>query len=374
VRDIAAGYDESIPRELAAAGGKLWLSARTSTTGHEPWISDGTGAGTRRVADLRPGAGSSTPADFAAATNGTVFSADAGGRGRELWRSDGTAAGTSLLQDVAPGVRGADIAWIHRAGDRIFLSADDGAHGQELWSLPATLPPPADTTAPVVSSVAEWLQTGSALTADGVPVALTWRATDDRAAPADLRFGISSRRMSGGTWGAWGSPIASAGPPLLRGRVFGNRTQARVRATDPAGNTGAYATGPAILPVRVEDSAGDPPLRYAGAWTRVARSGASGGTVRATSAAGATATLSFKARSVGVVMPRRAGLGTASVCLDPGTSGQSCTTVDLSPAIGLGEKRVVWMRNGLDPATTRKVQVRAVSGTVELDAFVELRP
>lgn len=102
--DLRAGADGSYPQSMASIGGLAWLSADDGVAGRELWVSDGTSAGTRLVADLRPGPGSSDPAGFVELVDGRVaFAADDGVAGRELWVSDGTAGGTSLLADVAPG-------------------------------------------------------------------------------------------------------------------------------------------------------------------------------------------------------------------------------------------------------------------------------
>jgi len=65
--------------------GVLFFSAFTSTTGLEPWRSDGTPDGTFRFQDINPGAASSSPGSIVE-VNGTVyFVADDGIHGNELW-------------------------------------------------------------------------------------------------------------------------------------------------------------------------------------------------------------------------------------------------------------------------------------------------
>ena len=84
VKDIAPGPDGSHPEGLAVVGGQLLFAADDGTTGHEPWISDGTPHGTFRVADLHPGPDASSPEGFAALGSEVFFSADDGRHGREL--------------------------------------------------------------------------------------------------------------------------------------------------------------------------------------------------------------------------------------------------------------------------------------------------
>jgi hypothetical protein len=76
-------------------------------------------------------------------------------------------------------------------------------------------------------------------------------------------------------------------------------------------------------------------------------------------------------KSAGIVMPLRSTLGTAQICLDPGTASQSCVTVDLSPASGLAPQTLVFARNGLS-AAQHKIQVKVESGRVELDAIATI--
>jgi ELWxxDGT repeat protein len=86
----------------SAAGGALWLGADDGVHGVEPWISDGTTAGTRLLRDIASG-GDSTPQLFTAAASRVFFTAADGTHGVELWETDGTESGTSLVRDFQPG-------------------------------------------------------------------------------------------------------------------------------------------------------------------------------------------------------------------------------------------------------------------------------
>jgi len=97
VRDIRPGARSSSPYGLTALGNTLFFVANDGTSGSELWRSDGTSAGTVRVADIRPGSASSYPQGLTAIENTLYFNANDGSSGKELWKSDGTAAGTYLL-------------------------------------------------------------------------------------------------------------------------------------------------------------------------------------------------------------------------------------------------------------------------------------
>jgi uncharacterized protein (TIGR03382 family) len=68
---------------------------------------------------------------------GVIFTA-----GGEPWISDGTTAGTRRLQEIAPYARASSPAGFTVSGDRVFFTADDGLHGRELWVLPAAAKQP----------------------------------------------------------------------------------------------------------------------------------------------------------------------------------------------------------------------------------------
>jgi len=127
--------------EMVGAAGRLFLAVADGDHGLELWTSDGTSAGTALVRDIASGPASSQIAGLTAAGSRVFFSADDGVHGAELWVTDGTAAGTRLAADVAPAALPSNPQEITAAGDRLYFSADDGLHGRELWVLPLAGPP-----------------------------------------------------------------------------------------------------------------------------------------------------------------------------------------------------------------------------------------
>lgn len=87
----------------------------------EPWFSDGTPAGTYRLADVRPGPSGSFPEDFAALGELAVFSAD-----DDLWVTDGTPGGTALLVDTNANFLGSVVVDVAGSPVGYFISQTDG--------------------------------------------------------------------------------------------------------------------------------------------------------------------------------------------------------------------------------------------------------
>jgi ELWxxDGT repeat protein len=129
-------------REMAADGGRVFLTVFTEESGEELWVS--AGGVTEPLADLRPGPAGSGPAHLRVVDGRLYFAADDGSSGQELWGSDGTAAGTGRVADLAPGPDPSSPGAVTAAaGGRLLFAADDGVHGRELFELDATaLPPP----------------------------------------------------------------------------------------------------------------------------------------------------------------------------------------------------------------------------------------
>jgi ELWxxDGT repeat protein len=89
-----------IPNDLLVVGSKLFFTGNVSTYNREPWVSDGTAAGTKMLRNLDPDPGiPSNPTELTAVGDTLFFSADVGGD-RELYKSDGTTAGTRLVRNV----------------------------------------------------------------------------------------------------------------------------------------------------------------------------------------------------------------------------------------------------------------------------------
>jgi len=142
VRDSTPGNALSGVGEGVALGSRLVYSYYDGAAhGWEPWISDGTAAGTMLIRDLYPGAGDSQIGDLTAYHGRVYFRATDGVHGNELWVTDGTAAGTTMLVDAVPGANGSDAGenLIRVAGDTLYFVADTVSNDDQLWKTDGTV-------------------------------------------------------------------------------------------------------------------------------------------------------------------------------------------------------------------------------------------
>ena len=161
--------------------GLLYFTAEDADHGEELWRSDGTAAGTYRLADVRPGPEDSFTTSLVEMggkvyfsgwgelwrTDGTVggtarvkatwgaddltvfgnrilFTAASAAHGYELWRSDGTAKGTVMIANLSPGKASTRFDDFLVVGRRVFFVAEASAAGHQLWVTDGT---PAGTRA-----------------------------------------------------------------------------------------------------------------------------------------------------------------------------------------------------------------------------------
>ena len=128
----------SNPSGLTTIGDNVYFSANDGKTGYEPWVTDGTTAGTVLLKDLVPGPTSSTPEWFAGHGNQIVFGAYSPATGNELYFTDGTAAGTRLLRDISTGSYSSYPTYMTWCAGKVYFAATFSVQGKpvagnELW-------------------------------------------------------------------------------------------------------------------------------------------------------------------------------------------------------------------------------------------------
>jgi ELWxxDGT repeat protein len=131
-------YPPGVRPGFTELGGRVYFAAADAAHGEEIWSTDGTPEGTELVKDIAPGPLGSYPRSLVAWHGRLYFRARDIAHGMELWTSDGTAQGTRLVQDILPGPSSSTPQELTVAGESLYFSAHDGEHGRELWELPAS--------------------------------------------------------------------------------------------------------------------------------------------------------------------------------------------------------------------------------------------
>ncbi len=136
VKDIVVGSLSSSPQGFLVGGGKAYFTIRDRTE-VSLWVSDGTSFGTRLLF------GPPDPELLLEVTPGVIVDGHAYFRlndlehGSEPWVSDGTPAGTTLLADLEPRQDGGSFPYALKAGAErcFFLANEDFRRGEtELWA------------------------------------------------------------------------------------------------------------------------------------------------------------------------------------------------------------------------------------------------
>lgn len=116
----------SYPLNITPIGNRLYFGATLGFSNNEPWYSDGTEAGTQMLKEIGAGAAYSNPYDFVNIDNTSFYFKTYNGSIASIYRSDGTDAGTiQIVNDVLsePMVLVNNILF--------FVKRD--ANGTELW-------------------------------------------------------------------------------------------------------------------------------------------------------------------------------------------------------------------------------------------------
>jgi ELWxxDGT repeat protein len=123
--------------------GSLFMTAQDPDHGYEPWLSDGTEAGTDLIKDIYPGRAESQRRLVRPVALGDSIFFPAMWDGTEsegLWKTDGTEAGTLLVKDVRPGILcGLNDSLTLLDGTLFFVVSVDTSPGTyELWRSDGT--------------------------------------------------------------------------------------------------------------------------------------------------------------------------------------------------------------------------------------------
>lgn len=122
----------------AAVDGSLFLAADDGEHGAELWKA--TPGGAKLVKDIRVGRRGSEPHTFTRLRDRVYFLADDGVHGQELWRTNGTGKGTRLVANLTRGRNGA-LVGVAASRKKLFLSSTRfGRRGitSRLWTSDGT--------------------------------------------------------------------------------------------------------------------------------------------------------------------------------------------------------------------------------------------
>jgi ELWxxDGT repeat protein len=135
VKDINAGPDSSVslnPNTTVTLGDRIFFIA-FDDTGGQPWVSDGTAAGTRRIKPTVDFSRNGGAYDFIAYNNQVYFAGHDGAES-EIWRTDGTDAGTVKITDLGA-AHGSPVFSRVVNGHLIFFTDPNDGSAASLWRL-----------------------------------------------------------------------------------------------------------------------------------------------------------------------------------------------------------------------------------------------
>lgn len=150
IKDIVAGSEGSNPQWLTVVNDKVYFTATTAAYGQELWVTDGTEAGTKLVKDIYDGETGSNLFGLTSFNGKCLFFArdvdseldpiiDSQNAEEWLWVSDGTEAGTTRIADV-PTRKGIDgmAGYLVPSGDKVFFIGYDKEYNETLWLTDGT--------------------------------------------------------------------------------------------------------------------------------------------------------------------------------------------------------------------------------------------
>ena len=120
--------------------GKTLFNANGGNGG-EPWITDGTEAGTVLLKDINVtnGTSGSNPNNFTEFKGKVYFTASDGlTSGTELWVTDGTEAGTKMFIDLVAGTFGSNPEKLVVVKDKLYFYATNSSNIKQIWESDGT--------------------------------------------------------------------------------------------------------------------------------------------------------------------------------------------------------------------------------------------
>ena len=132
IRLAGLGPADTQSRQLTNVNGTLYFRGYNAGEGHELWKSNGTVAGTAMVRSLTPGLASSTLTDLKN-FNGSLFFSGNG----DFYKTNGTSTGTVRVTDLVVGASD-EVAELETVGSSLFFRAKNAAGGSDLYQTNGT--------------------------------------------------------------------------------------------------------------------------------------------------------------------------------------------------------------------------------------------
>jgi ELWxxDGT repeat protein len=137
VADLCPGFCNGYYRNLGLTrDGRQFFLGENTIDRLLLWVTDGSPAGTLALAEISTFLPGNRPDWFILDEEaGRLFFTGSAGAGFEPWVSDGTLAGTRQLFDVVPGPDGARPRFLAASAGKVFLAYLSESAEQELWAL-----------------------------------------------------------------------------------------------------------------------------------------------------------------------------------------------------------------------------------------------
>lgn len=125
---------DAIPKPIAWLDTTRFVFSARDSSGIEPWISDGTAAGTQRLADIQLGAGSSNPTHFVRLGARVLFQASSNHLTRTIYATDGTVLTELMSRPSVASLFEEPVACL----GRLYFRGNDPVSGDELFVTDGT--------------------------------------------------------------------------------------------------------------------------------------------------------------------------------------------------------------------------------------------
>ena len=197
-----------------------------------------------------------------------------------------------------------------------------------------------------------------------VSTTLVWPPATD---PSGVASYVVTRRIGSGAWSTVANAVTTG--KLKHSLTIGSAYRFGIAGRDRVGNVGPPAVSPPVTASLFQDATSL--AKYAGTWSTVASSSASGGRLHRTTRAGASVTFTTSLRAVAIVGRKNATNGQAKVYVD-GAYVQTINLYRSSPQSKIVVFNKSWPTTGVHSVKVVAVGTAGHPG-VDIDAVAILR-